>query len=319
MLHGQEIYLFFYRFGLNGIWGIIVCNIIMAIVIYKTLNIIYMKNINDYKDFLSVIFDGNIKLINITNIIINIFLCATFFIMISGFGTYLSQAFNINQILGSCILAVISYAVFLRNIEGLAKINSIIIPILILVIAIIGIKNILNMNFENISINKDTSIFWLVQAILYASYNLILVEPVLINLKKMLKSKKQIIMTSVGVGINMFILTLLEFFLLTHLENLRTGEMPLITVIEHKFSNFTLIYGTIILIAIFTTATSLGISFLNNICKNKKSFPQIAAILCITSVIVSPIGFSNLVNNLFPLFGFLGLIEIFYCIKYKNR
>ena len=318
MLHGQEIYLFFYRFGLNGIWGIIVCNIIMAIVIYKTLNIIYMKNINDYKDFLSVIFDGNIKLINITNIIINIFLCATFFIMISGFGTYLSQAFNINQILGSCILAVISYAVFLRNIEGLAKINSIIIPILILVIVIIGIINIFNMNFENISINKDTSIFWLVQAILYASYNLILVEPVLINLKKMLKSKKQIIMTSVGVGINMFILTLLEFFLLTHLENLRTSEMPLITVIQHKFSNFTLIYGTIILIAIFTTATSLGISFLNNICKNKKSFPQIAAILCITSVIVSPIGFSNLVNNLFPLFGFLGLIEIFYCIKYKS-
>ena len=318
MLHGQEIYLFFYRFGLNGIWGIIVCNIIMAIVIYKTLNIIYMKNINDYKDFLSVIFDGNIKLINITNIIINIFLCATFFIMISGFGTYLSQAFNINQILGSCILAVISYAVFLRNIEGLAKINSIIIPILILVIVIIGIKNTFNMNFENISINKDTSIFWLVQAILYASYNLILVEPVLINLKKMLKSKKQIIMTSVGVGINMFILTLLEFFLLTHLENLRTSEMPLITVIQHKFSNFTLIYGTIILIAIFTTATSLGISFLNNICKNKKSFPQIAAILCITSVIVSPIGFSNLVNNLFPLFGFLGLIEIFYCIKYKS-
>ena len=318
MLLGQEIYLFFYRFGLNGILGMIVCNIIMAIVIYKTLNIIYMKNINDYKDFLSVIFDGNIKLINITNIIINIFLCATFFIMISGFGTYLSQAFNINQILGSCILAVISYAVFLRNIEGLAKINSIIIPILILVIVIIGIKNIFNMNFENISINKDTSIFWLVQAILYASYNLILVEPVLINLKKMLKSKKQIIMTSVGVGINMFILTLLEFFLLTHLENLRTGEMPLITVIEHKFSNFTLIYGMIILIAIFTTATSLGISFLNNICKNKKSFPQIAAILCITSVIVSPIGFSNLVNNLFPLFGFLGLIEIFYCIKYKS-
>lgn len=319
MLLGQEIYLFFYRFGLNGILGMIVCNIIMAIVIYKTLNIIYMKNINDYKDFLSVIFDGNVKLINITNVIINIFLCATFFIMISGFGTYLSQAFNINQILGSCILAVISYAVFLRNIEGLAKINSIIIPILILVIVIIGIKNIFNMNFENISINKDTSIFWLVQSILYASYNLILVEPVLINLKKMLKSKKQIIMTSVGVGINMFILTLLEFFLLTHLENLRTSEMPLITVIQHKFSNFTLIYGMIILIAIFTTATSLGISFLNNICKNKKSFPQIAAILCITSVIVSPIGFSNLVNNLFPLFGFLGLIEIFYCLKYKNQ
>ena len=315
MLRGQEIYVFFYRFGINGIWGIIVCNVIMTIVIYKTLNMVYSKNINIYKEYLNEIFKGKEKLIDSTNIVINVFLCITFFIMISGFGTYLSQALNINKILGSAILAIISYIVFLKNMENLAKINSIVVPLLILVITIIGIKNISGIEFGKININKDTSIFWIVQSVLYASYNLILVEPVLINLNQLLKSKRQIKISCICVGIIMFILTLLEFFLLSNLGNSGGGEMPLITVMEKTFSEFSLIYGIIILIAIFTTATSVGMSFLNNICKSKKSFPQIAAILCITSVIISPIGFANLVNNLFPLFGFLGLLQIYFCLK----
>ena len=50
MPHGQEIYIFFYRFGINGILGIIICNIVMAIIIYKTLKILYENNINVPKD-----------------------------------------------------------------------------------------------------------------------------------------------------------------------------------------------------------------------------------------------------------------------------
>ena len=207
LLRGQEIYLFFYRFGIKGILGIIICNIIMAYIIYKTLKITYTKNINTYKEFLDNIFSNNLKLSKITNIIINIFLCATFFIMIAGFGTYLSQTFKINQIIGSSILAIISYIVFLRNVESFAKINSVIIPILIAIILIIGIENFLKLPQIGKNIIVDKSTFgWILQAILYASYNLILVEPSIVNLKKFLKSEKQILIISIGVGIIMTIL-----------------------------------------------------------------------------------------------------------------
>ena len=306
MPHGQEIYLFFYRFGTKGLLGIIICNIIMAIIIYKTLKILYENNINTYKNFLDKIFLENEKLSNITNIIINIFLCATFFIMISGFGTYLSQSFGMNQIIGSSILALISYIVFLRKIEDFAKINNIVIPILITIILIIGIINIVNLKKIDNNIYLDKSYFWILQAILYASYNLVLVEPVLVNLKQFLKNKKQILKISIGVGIIMTILATLEFLLLTNVDvNFKNLEMPLVYVVEKTFPRFTYLYGIIILIAIFTTAVSVGISFLNNISKNKKSFPQKAEILCISSVIISQISFSKLVEYLFPLFGFL--------------
>lgn len=318
MSHGQEIYLFFYRFGTKGLLGIIICNIIMAIIIYKTLKILYENNINTYKNFLDKIFLENEKLSNITNIIINVFLCATFFIMISGFGTYLSQAFGMNQIIGSSILALISYIVFLRKIESFAKINNMVIPILITIILIIGIINIVNLKKINNNIYLDKSYFWILQAILYASYNLVLVEPVLVNLKQFLKNKKQILKISIGVGIIMTILATLEFLLLTNVDvNFKNLEMPLVYVVEKTFPRFTYLYGIIILIAIFTTAVSVGISFLNNISKNKKSFPQKAEILCISSVIISQISFSKLVEYLFPLFGFLGLLQMIFILKKK--
>ena len=80
---GQEIYLFFYKYGKSGMLGIFLCSFIFGITIYKTLKIIKQNQINN-KYYLS----------NLTNVIINIFLCMTFFIMISGFGAYFYQEFR---------------------------------------------------------------------------------------------------------------------------------------------------------------------------------------------------------------------------------
>jgi len=283
----------------------------MAITIYKTLKIIYDKNVENYKEFLNIIFDGKIYLSNIINNIINVFLCVTFFIMISGFGAYLAQSFNFNKILGSGILAILSFFVLKNKNGGFAKINEIIIPILILFVLIIGIKNIefISENKLNILINK--SVFWILQAILYASYNLILTEPVLISLKKYIQSQKQILFISIGVCIIMILLAGVEFLLLMNVDvDFKSLDMPLVYVVENKFPKLKLIYGAIILIAIFTTAISVGNSFLSNVYQKSKNYPQIVLILCITSVIISPIGFSKLVERLFPLFGFLGIVQV---------
>lgn len=227
---------------------------------------------------------------------------------------------GINKIIGSLLIAITSYFVFLKNIESITKINSIIIPALILTILVIGTKNIINLDINQIGINTniDTSIFWILQAIIYASYNLILVLPVLINLKKFIKSRKQVIIISVMTGVIISIISILTFLLLVNVDtSFATIEMPVVYAIQRKFVEFKYIYGLIILIAIFTTAISVGISFLNNICENNKKFPQFVTILCISSIIISNIRFSNLVNTLFPLFGFLGLIQIYFIIKSK--
>ena len=232
----------------------------------------------------------------------------------------MNKNFGINDILMSSIISFICYIIFLRKIESITQINSIIIPVLIITILIIGVQNLVQVDFKQIGANiqQNNSLLYLIDAIIYSSYNLILIIPVLINLKKFLENKKQIIIISTLVSIILGIIALLTFMLLINVDvNFLEIDMPVIYVIKNKFTNFTYIYGVIILIAIFSTAISVGISFLNNIGKNIKQIPKYALILCTMGVLVSKIGFSNLVKLLFPLFGYLGLIQIYFILKSK--
>ena len=49
---GQEVYIFFYSYGVKGILGIIISSGIIGFTIYKTLKITKENNIENYKGFL---------------------------------------------------------------------------------------------------------------------------------------------------------------------------------------------------------------------------------------------------------------------------
>lgn len=330
---GQEMYIFFFKYGINGLIGILISSIILGIIISKTLKIIKENNIQSYKEFLDNIIakktntkaKNNIsqktnKLIQTMNIIVNTFILVTFFIMIAGFGTYFAQQFGINQLIGSSILAIIVYIILNTNVKGVVKANEIVVPILVTLVIIIGVANLKNIsiiNIDNYLIQND-NIAFILQAILYASYNSILLIPVLITLNKYIKNKKQT--TIIGITSTLIILTMsvLIFLLLIKVDvNIENLEMPVVYVVSNMLRILEYIYGIVILGSIFTTAISLGISFLQNTVKNKKSYTQIALIMCITSVIISKIGFSNLVNILYPIFGYLGILQIYKIVIKK--
>ena len=156
-----------------------------------------------------------------------------------------------------------------------------------------------------------------IDAILYSSYNSILLIPVLITLRDYIENKKQVIKISVISTIIIVLLSVIVFLLLTRVDvDITKLEMPAVYVVSNMFKIFRYIYGFIILGSIFTTTISLGTSFLKNVAKTNKNYTQIAVIMCITSVIISKFGFSNLVNLLYPIFGYLGIIQILkLCIK----
>ena len=135
---GQEIYTFFFSHGINGMIGIIVSGSIIGFTIYKTFKILEKNNIKNYKEFLNV-FIKNDKIKEFANAIINIFILVSFYIMIAGFGAYLKQEINLNSILGSSILAILCFILFKTNINGIVKMNEILITILIAVV--LGIRN----------------------------------------------------------------------------------------------------------------------------------------------------------------------------------
>lgn len=86
--------------------------------------------------------------------------------------------------------------------------------------------------------------------------------------------------------------------------------MPAVYAINKIYPDIKNIYGITILISIFTTAISLGTSFLNNVTKEQKNYNTISILLCLSSIVFSKIGFSNLVNLFYPILGTLGILQI---------
>ena len=343
---GKEIYIFFFSYGEKGILAIIISSILMGIIIYDVLKIIHKKEIKTYKEFLEEItsnsknenikyrkINKNIKSENVKikdiknknkeitnrqiksliNIIINLFMLISFYIMIAGFGAYCNQQFGIKPIIGSITLAILTCIIISKNIKGVVLLNQIIVPILIAFIILIGSLNILELDLINISeyITQTNYTNWLMSGVLYSSYNAILLIPVLITLRKYIKNEKQISKISIIIIAIVIILSLSIYGILIKVDvNIQNLEMPAAYVISNTYPYLKIPYAIILLSSILTTAVSLGNSFIENTAKSEKKKRWIRKLICITAILVSGIGFSNLVNNMYPIFGYLGLIQI---------
>ena len=313
---GQEIYSFFYSYGPMGLIGIFITCVLIGVTIYKSLKTIYIYKIDNYNEFLRV-FIKNEKITKIINIIINILLLVTFYIMIAGFGAYFEQELGTNKLFGSSILAILSAIIFFSSVKGVLKVSECIVPILIIFVIFIGGINLLTVNNEKVHTIIKRG--WILSSIIYCSYNMILLIPVLISLRKQIKKYSDIKYISILSGILMIIMSIMIYMLLMKIDfDINTLEMPIVYVIRTFFVKFKTIYAFIILSSIFTTAISVGIGFLQNISKTKTSYPQFVLFMCITSLIVSNFGFSKLVNLVYPIFGYFGIIQMFYILRQKD-
>jgi len=303
---GQEIFSFFYIYGKNGIYGILIMSILIGIFIYKSLKIIYQKQVYNYNDFLNL-FIKNTKIRNVILWIVNVLLLVSFYIMVAGFGAYFEQEIGINRIIGSIVLNLLCVIVFFSNIKGVLKASNLIVPFLIFFIFFIGIKNIVQIRTIDFHQMKNN---WILSMIIYNSYNFILLMPVLISLKKQITKEKNIKKVSILVTIIILILSINIFFLLlnANIKEIENQEMPIVYIISNYFNKYKKIYAFIVLASIFTTAISVGIGFLQNISKNSNSYPQF--VLFITSLLMSNIGFSKLLNFIYPVFGYIGILQI---------
>lgn len=311
---GQEIYLFFFSYGKRGIFGIAVSAILLGIIIYKTMIIIKKNKITTYKEFLLSIVPEKWrkeKVLEIINIIINIFILITFYIMIAGFGGYLAETIKIPQIIGSSILAIMCVIIMSKETKGIVKVSEIIVPILIVFIVVIGVYTVISTNvankIEQMNIINGSS--WLVSGVLYASYNTILLIPVLISVNNII-DRREVSKTSIVITFMIFLLATAVFVSMLKIDvNIKRIEMPVSYVISTQLSKLKVLYGIVILTSILTTAISLIAGLMQNV-KEKNNKKIMLCLICISSIFISQIGFSALINFLYPIFGYIGIIQI---------
>lgn len=312
---GREIYLFFFKFGKIGLAGIVLSSVITGLIIYFTLKIANKKEIENYDEFVEEIKIKNKKTNYIVKGIVTIFLLVSFFIMVAGFSAYMKQAYNISNYISSSFFAIIIYIVLRKNIQGMLKINNILVPIILILIILLGIKNLEFILQKPEIIAQDSSIYWIIYSVLYSSYNSIILIPVVISLRKYICRKEEIKYISIISIMLIIVLSLCIFGLLLKGEcYTRELEMPLLKITAEYGYVIQKLYGIVIIISIFTSAISVGYSFLENI-SNEKKYNRNLIIICLSSIFISNIGFSTLVQILYPAFGVFGILQLFFIYK----
>lgn len=313
---GQEIYIFFNKYGKIGFIGLIISNLLTGIIIYLILKKANSLELISYKDLLNHTKLSKRKT-DLFNNIVNMFLLISFYIMVAGFATYFNTQFNIPKIIMIVITVFICYITFNKKIEGITKINNIIIPILIIIIFFVGIKiNIIKEieTIKDLSLNNIENGMWILKSIEYSSYNSILLIPMLISIRKYSIGKEK----SVSIISTTFLLILstvvfLAIYKYQSIVNLNDIEMPMIYISNRIGNIYKYVYGIVIIFSIYSTMISAGYGLLENIENKKYSFFN--KLICITAIVVANISFSELVKISYPIFGILGLLQLIYVLK----
>ena len=316
---GKEVYVFFYRFGLNGLIGIAISCLTMGFIIYQIFKIINRKNISSYDEFLTLFFKNN-KIKNIIKHLINTYLLISFCIMVAGFTDFLKQEFILNKLISFFIINIFCFYIFSKNIKEITKINSLIIPICVVFIAYVFIKNInvillFNGEYLKTYINSDNCFMLMIlYSFLYANYNLLTIIPLIIEMNKIIIKKKNIkyiaIIFSIITAILSFIifLFLLDACCLNRFDLIRL-QMPMCGIVGMFKRSYKIVYSIIICIAITTTAIASGFGYIKN---NGKYI----YLFCLSLLFIQ-IDFSNLIAFFYPVFGVLGIIQNIKIIKSK--
>lgn len=317
---GQEIIRFFINYGSVGYWGLISAGIIFALSGWSVMDICTRLGVKNYDGFIDVVFGKKLGII--INYASSSFICILFCAMLAGSGAMGRQAFNLPYTVGVVVIAVLCFITFLFDLRGLVRINIVLVPLLIVGGVFFGLYSMFT-QYSPVFLN-GSGLFsfiqssWVFAAVTYSSYNIITAINVLSDMGGIITNRR--IAKYAGI-LGGFCLTLLGLCFAMPLflnqgayENM---EIPMLAIARNHGELIEMLYMFILIAAIFTTAVSNGfaaIEWLHARLKINKFIIKIAVVgigsLC------AHVGFSNIVGQIYPIFGFIGMFEVIMIITF---
>ncbi|NLM13039.1 MAG: hypothetical protein GX209_04760 [Epulopiscium sp.] len=318
---GQEIMQFFTSYGIEGIYGVILSGILFALIGWAVLEIVYVQKIKDYRGFIYPIMGEFLG--NIMEWVVSLFMFITFCAMLAGTGALLRQQFQIPVQIGILIMAGLCFLVFLYDVEGVIAINTILAPLLLIGGILLGVY-IIAFKETAVFSSPVTAVFravtrnWMTSSIVYVSYNTITAVVILCSLLSIIRSKSEARLGGILGGVTLGVLGLcIVMVTLLHYDNVEGLEIPMLGIVFNYGSAIEYIYIFVLMASIFTTAVASGYGFMNRAAVEfNVSYKSILPVFILSSIIIAQIGFSKMVGQIYPLFGYVGLFEVFVILLY---
>ena len=229
--------------------------------------------------------------------------------MIAGLNSVLSNYFGAKP--AFYIICVICFVIILCGLKGLTRTNSILQPFLLVFILFVGITAVFSGEPLSIEIIKTSPVKVFTYILIYIGLDLFSCYPICLILgKNTTKKQRNCIAIIVGIAISVLIICYL-------VSVLRRGtsfayfDLPILNYTIAHFDSLYLFACVVITIGIVTTLLSNGFVIFDTA---KKLYPHNGFLIFLTlfccAFILSFIGFSAIVEYLYPIIGIVGLILV---------
>jgi len=211
---GQEIRRFFVDYGIAGYLGFLLVCVLFFMLGQKIMNMGYSSKADSYDKVLGYAFRCKWK--NFFDYVMCFFFIASASTMCSGFGALCEQFFQIPFALGSLMMALISFGIVIFGIDGVMKLSSVAVPVLVILTSYIALQSLKGTNLAEIThiteIGNTSSLSVIISAILYASYNLVMSISVLTALGANTKERRNIKVGAMVSAVTIFVFGSIIYF-----------------------------------------------------------------------------------------------------------
>ncbi|MDN5347995.1 MAG: hypothetical protein PWP65_1559 [Clostridia bacterium] len=308
---GQELMQFFVVLGPRAALSVLMAGFLFALAGSAVVWLSLRWRLSHYGDLI-------LKLLGPTwslpvELIVSLFLLSGFAIMLAGSGAigdnYLSFA------PGACALvtAAITLFIVVARAEGILNFNTWAVPLILIILLAASFRNLEVQLQGGMGASHESR--WLLNSLLYVSYNMIPATVLLVSLPHQVGS-------IFGAFIGGLVIGFAALFLVLALARLPAGSTTTEVPVLHLLACFgrpgQAVFTLVLWLAVVSTATAdlyaLTLRWYKNL---GLTYNQTAILITLLSFPLSSMGFSRLVKYVYPSFGYL--ILFFLAIAFLKR
>lgn len=307
---GQEILQFFTRYGKWGALMIIIATLLFVWLGTKMMLLAHDIKANSYEDLNRKLFGDVIgRALSLFTLVV---LIGVNSVMLAGAGSVFMENFGLPYQIGLWITLIATYLLLGKGIDGVMKLNSIVVPMMIILsLAIIantagspGAARFLTLDTEKGLLGVWASPF------MYAAFNLSMAQAVLVPIGSHAPNRKTIISGGLigGAGVG-FMLMAGHYALSANMPGIVQFEIPMGSIAQQLGSITKVVYILLIFMEIFSTFVAdiygITLQLKPRIQLDRKFISITILFIC---YLTSQFGFSALLSVLYPLFGLFSLL-----------
>ncbi|MDQ0339292.1 putative membrane protein YkvI [Caldalkalibacillus uzonensis] len=313
---GRELWEFFGSYGPQSQKAVLVSMILFSLSCYVIMMVSHRLKAPHYRLVLEEII--GLRLAKAYDVLIFFYLLSTTVVMFAGSGATLVY-WELSYWVGVVLIGIFVLFVFLRDVEGVMSLNSLLIPVLIAMLLLacglfLGQNSMADIEMEEGQGNVLSS------GIAFTALNILPLIAVLSAIGSKV-NKEEIAVSCVGSGICLALISLLyNQSLLFVSQEVMLYDVPLFAILQNFPPEWMVGVSVVLWLAIYTTAVSNIFGLVSRF-KDQVYMPQwaVAGGFILLVMPLTTFGFTKLIQFLYPLYGVLNLFILAMILLYPLK